>query len=216
MTNILSASPIYRLYDYEHSGNTYKIKLLLHQLQIPYESVHLDILQGETQRSDFSQINPFELVPVLERISDGSILAESNAILWYLAEGTPLKPSGAEIEADLLKWMFFEQNVLEPNIGGSRRLLYSEGLSADQAGPPLAHRQNTARHGLGLLDKAIATRTFLVSDSYSIADIAVFAYVHVAPQGGISLDGYLNIKRWLTAVEHTPGFLPLDACGRNQ
>lgn len=201
---------VYRLYDFSDSGNTYKIKLALHQLDIPYETVSIDILKGETHRTDFASKNPLEMVPVLERLSDGLLLAESNAILWYLTQGTDLMPKGVEVQTEALKWMFFEQNVLEPNIGRARRLLHSEGLKPEEAGWQLQQRQQAARDGLRLLDRAMSDRVFLVDDKYSLSDIAVFGYVHVAPEGGISLSDFPNVIHWIERVQDTPGFLTLD------
>lgn len=199
----------YRLYDFPESGNTYKIKLALRQLDIPFETVSVDILKGETHLADFAMKNPLEMVPVLERLSDGVLLAESNAILWYLTQGTDLMPEGVEAQTEALKWMFFEQNVLEPNIGRARRLLHSEGLTPDEAGLELQQRQQAARDGLRVLDRAMGERLFLVRDKYSLSDIAVFGYVHVAPEGGISLSTCPNVTCWIERVRNTPGFLGL-------
>lgn len=199
------------LYGYPHSANTYKVQLLFRQLDLDLEFIGIDILKGESHSPEFAKKNPFEMTPMLESKKDGRIYVESNAILWRFAKRTPLGLDSAEGEHEALKWMFYEQNLLEPNIGRARRLLHSDKRSPEEAGLPLVERQNAAVQALKLLDNAIGSRKFLVHDTYSIADIAVFAYVHVAPEGGISLDGFPNIGRWIENVRATPGFVELGS-----
>jgi glutathione S-transferase len=197
---------VYRLYRYSQSANSYKIELLFQQLDIALTLTEVDITKGRSHTASFAKLNPFELTPVLELEKTGETYVESNAILWHVARGTPLGPRSPAQEYETLKWMFFEQNLIEPNIGRARRLLHSEKLTPAQAGPQLVDRQNTAVAALKLLDRAIGARKFLVDDSYGIADIALFAYTHVAPQAGVPLEPYANVKRWVANVLSTPRF----------
>jgi glutathione S-transferase len=131
------------------------------------------------------------------------VFVESNAILWHFGRNTWLGPIDAQSEYEILKWMFFEQNSLEPNIGRARRILLTPGLLQKPIAAQLGDRQRGAASAIQLLDQAIGTRKFLVNDRYGIADIAVFAYTHVAAQDGVSLESFTNVKRWIANVEST-------------
>lgn len=197
---------MYRLYSYPPSANCYKIELLFHQLNLPLEIVELDIEKGHARTNEFLKINPFQLTPALEVRELGRILVESDAILWYFGRNTKLGPGDAWSEYETLKWMTFEQNALEPNIGRARRLLLAGETLEGPSGDRIAERQRSANAALDCLDRAIGSRQFLVGDSYGIADIAIYGYTHVAPQGGIPLQPFGNIRRWLANVQATPRF----------
>jgi glutathione S-transferase len=197
---------MYRLYGYSRSANCYKVDLLFHQLGIDVDTIDLDIESGQTHTSSFRKLNPFELTPALECTKTGQVFVESNAILWHFGKNTPLGPTDAQSEYEVLKWMFFEQNLLEPNIGRARRILVTPGLLQKPIAAQLGDRQRGTTSAIQLLDQAIGTRKFLVNDRYGIADIAVFAYTHVAPQGGLSLESFTNVRRWIANVASTPRY----------
>jgi glutathione S-transferase len=197
---------MYRLYSYPSSANCYKVDLLFHQLGIDVETVDLDIEAGQTHTSSFRKLNPFEMTPALESTETGEMFVESNAILWHFGRNTRLGPTDARSEYEILKWMFFEQNSLEPNIGRARRILLTPGLLQKPIAAQLGDHQRSATSAIQLLDQTIGTRKFLVNDRYGIADIAVFAYTHVAPQGGVSLEPFTNVRRWIANVESAPRY----------
>lgn len=197
---------MHRLYGYPKSANCYKVQLLFHQLRMKLELVEVDIEKGQTHTPEFRAINPLELTPALEEVGSGRQFAESNAILWYVARYTGFGPTDGLSEYETLKWMMFEQNLIEPNIGRARRLLMNGASANGDGARQVAERQKTATTALGLLDAAIDRRQFLVDDRYSIADIAMYAYAHLAPQAGIGLDPFGNVRRWLSNVEATPRF----------
>jgi glutathione S-transferase len=197
-----------RLYDYWESGNGYKVRLLLHQLQIPHERIELDILGGATRTPEFLAKNPNGRIPLLE-LDDGRRLAESNAIQWYLAEGTPLLPADAFARAQVLQWLFFEQYSHEPYVAVLRFWTFSGQLDAHR--DELPARREAGRRALQVMEGHLAQRRFFVAESYSIADIALYAYTHVAPEGGFDLAPYPAIRDWLARVREQPGHVPLEA-----
>ena len=198
-----------KLYDCLISGNAYKVRLLLHQLGIPFERVELDLMQGETRTPGFLAKNPNGRVPVLE-LEDGTCLAESNAILWYLSEWTRFLPEDRLARAQVLQWMFFEQYSHEPHIAVARF------WKAYSGAPERFERQRERLHagGYAALDAMEGHqegRTFLVGDRYSIADISLYAYTHVAHEGDFDLGGYPAIRGWLARVASRPGHVTIDA-----
>jgi len=195
-----------RLYDYLESGNGYKVRLLLHQLGIPFERVELDIVAGATRTPAFLARNPNGRIPTLE-LEDGTHLAESNAILWYLAEGTAFVPEGRRGRAEALQWMFFEQYSHEPNIATLRFWTHQGWLEERAALVPGKREAGTA--ALGVMEAHLARRSFFVGERYSIADIALYAYTHVAEEGGFSLAPYAAIRGWLARVAAQPGHVPI-------
>ncbi len=197
-----------RLYDYFESGNAYKVRLLLTLLGRPFERVHLDILEGETRSPAFVAKNPNHRVPTLE-LGDGRVLAESNAILFYLAEGTPFLPSGAWERAQVLQWMFFEQYSHEPFIAVARFWHFSGQAEAKR--DELPAKMEGGRHALGVMEGHLDGREWLVADRRSIADIALFAYTHVAHEGGFDLAAYPNVQAWIERFEAQPGHVGIDA-----
>jgi len=197
-----------RLYDYFESGNAYKVRLLLTLLGTPFERVHLDILKGETRRDAFVAKNPNHRVPTLE-LPDGRVLAESNAILFYLAEGTPWLPADAWERAQVLQWMFFEQYSHEPFIAVARFWHFSG--QADARAAELPAKMEGGHHALSVMERQLAGRDWLVGETRTIADIALFAYTHVAHEGGFDLGGYPGIRAWIERFEAQPGHVGIEA-----
>ena len=195
-----------RLYDYLESGNGYKLRLLLHQLGLPFERVELDILKGATRTPAFLARNPNGRIPTLE-LEDGTYLPESNAILWYLAEGTRILPEERLARAQVLSWMFFEQYSHEPNIATLRFWAHAGLLEQRAALVPGKREAGVAT--LGVMEGHLATRTFFVAERYTIADIALYAYTHVAEEGGFALAPYPAIRTWLARVAGQPGHIPI-------
>jgi glutathione S-transferase len=196
-----------RLYDYAASANCFKVRLALAQLRLPYECVAVDIFAGETLTEEFSAINPARTTPVLE-IGGGdgaTYLPESAAILFYLAEGTALLPPGRLARAQVIRWLIIEQTDVIPTMGGLRFRLATGRL---HAGDPEARRRFTAAtEVLALYDEHLARHDFLAGDAYSIADIAGYAYIHVAPQAGLGFERHPSLRAWLARVEARPGFI---------
>ena len=191
-----------RLYDFLPSGNGYKVRLLLSQLAIPFELVEVDILKGETRTRAFLAKNPNGRIPVVE-LEDGTCLAESGAILWYFAEGTPFLSSDRRERAQTLQWMFFEQYSHEPYIAVARAWLHLFGLD-DERRRQLPHKQQLAYDALAVMEGHLASRPFFVANRYTIADIALYAYTHVAPKGGFDLARVPNVRAWLDRVRNQP------------
>ena len=188
-----------RLYDYADSGNGYKVRLALAQLAIPYRLVPVDIEKGESRTAEFLAMNPNGRIPLLA-LEDGSYLAESNAILCYLAEDTALMPGAAPERAQILQWLFFEQYSHEPNIATARYWLRHGHLTT--ANQPLFAQKRLAGYAaLRVMEDRLAGHDFLVADRYSIADIALYAYTHVADQGGFELARFPAVTGWLTRVQ---------------
>lgn len=198
-----------RLYDYLDSGNGYKVRLLLAKLGLAYELVELDILKGESRTKDFLAKNPNGRVPALE-LEDGTILAESNAILYYLAEGTRFWPEDRLARAQVLHWMFFEQYSHEPCIAVARFICGWTPLDSPRRAelPRLRERGHQA---LAVMERHLAAHDWFTGPRYGIADIALFAYTSVAEDGGFDLSGYPALLDWLARVRATPGFVAMPA-----
>jgi glutathione S-transferase len=199
-----------RLHDYLPSGNGYKVRLLLTQLGVPYERIEYDITRGETRTRVFLEnVNANGRIPVLET-EEGTLLPESNAILFFLAEGTPFLPEDRLGKTRVLQWMFFEQYTHEPNIAVARAWLHvfdiemtAERLAALEA------RQKRGYEALGVMEKHLQSNDYFVGGRYSIADISLYAYTHVADEGGFDLGGYPAIRTWLGRVSSQPGCIPI-------
>jgi glutathione S-transferase len=200
-----------RLYDYWESGNCYKVRLLLSQLEQRFERMDVNILEGETRTPEFLAKNPNHRVPLAEW-PDGRRLAESNAILFYLADGTPyLSPDPWE-RAQTLQWQCFEQYSHEPFIAVVRFWHFAGTVEAHRN--ELPGKMNGGYHALDVMEKHLADREFFVGDRYSIADISLYAYTHVADEGEFDLQPYPNIRRWLDRVKAQPRHVELtDAVG---
>jgi len=196
-----------RLYDYLSSGNGYKVRLLLTQLSSPFERVELDILKGETRTLEFLQKTLNGRIPVLQT-ERGEFLAESNAIMFYLAEGTSFLPHDRWERAQVLQWMFFEQYSHEPNIATSRFWLMHAELTEERRAA-LPQKRTLGYAALDVMEKHLTGCTFFVGERYSIADIALHAYTHVADEGGFALSRYPNIRAWLERVRTQPQHIPI-------
>ena len=190
------------LFDYLDSGNGYKVRLLLAQLGLEYRWTEVDIDAGETREPKFLKRNPNGRIPTLE-LDDGTNLAESNAILWYLAEGTPFVPGDRLGRAQVLQWMFFEQYSHEPYVATPRYIV--KHFSPDhERRAELPDRLAKGRAALAVMEQHLKLRTFFVAERYTIADIALYAYTHVAHEGGHDLTSYPSVRSWLTRVAAEP------------
>jgi glutathione S-transferase len=194
-----------KLYELASSGNCLKCRILLRQLGRPYESVPVDLFVGETRTPEHFARNPDGRIPVLET-DDGEMIPESGAILLFLAEGTPFLPPGGLERARVHQWMFFEQNRVESDIGVARFLKLA---GRDTALPEVyANRVERGRDAVAALDRGLAGgRSFVAGDTYTVADIALYGYVHCAGDAGIYPRDHANVAAWLNRVEATPGFV---------
>jgi glutathione S-transferase len=195
------------LYDYLDSGNGYKVRLLLALLHRPYRRVELDIMAGATRVPEFLAKNPNGRIPTLE-LEDGTFLAESNAILWYLAEGTRFIPADALGRAQVLQWMFFEQYSHEPYVATPRFIVRHLPANSPRHAE-LPARLAQGRAALAVMDAHLAKRSFFVGERYTIADIALYAYTHVAHEGGLELAAYTHVRAWISRVAAEPGHVLL-------
>lgn len=187
-----------RLYDYPPSANCYKVRLLLAQLQMPYERVPVDIFDGVTLSDEYESLNPHRSTPVLQ-LAHGRTLIESNAILWFLATGTPLLSEDPFHQSETVRWLIYEQSDVMPMIGGLRFRLITGRFTPESEE---AQRRRTGAHELlNIIDRHLETRDFSVSGCYSIADIAVFAYSHVANEAGVETNDYPKFLAWLDRVK---------------
>jgi glutathione S-transferase len=200
------------LHEYSQSGNCYKIRLTAALLGVPIERREYDIQKGETRTPQFlAEVNPNGRIPVLQ-IGE-RFIPESNAACFYLADGTALVPDGRFDRADMLRWMFFEQYSHEPNVATLRFWLafVGEGRLNDFQRSLLPGKREAGEAALKLMDEQLATRSFFVGERLSLADIALYAYTHVAREGGFDLSRYPAVERWLERVAAEPGYLPMAA-----
>jgi glutathione S-transferase len=200
---------MYTLYSMQRSGNCYKVRLALAQLRIPCNLIEVDILKGESRTPDFLAKNPNGRVPLLE-VAPGRYLPESNAILWYIAWSTPLVPEDPIDRAEALQWMFFEQHSLEPNIGAAWFW-----LTLVKGGRELQSHafEGWMEHGYGALsvmEKHLETHRYFVADRYTIADIALYAYTHVAHECDYDLTSFPAVRAWLKRIAAEPGYVRMD------
>ncbi len=200
---------MYRVYGDSRSGNCYKVSWVMQELALPYEWVEVDILAGDTHTREFLNMNPNAKIPLLD-LGDGRFLSESNAILGYLAEGSPLIPVDLFHRALVYQWLFFEQYSHEPNIATSRFIIKYLNNPPDKA-EILAAKQAPGYKALDVMESQLSTREFLTGDHFTIADIALYAYTHVADEGGFSLENYPAIRAWLARAEMRPGYRPMSA-----
>ena len=195
------------IYGDVRSGNCYKVKLVAEQTQQPYHWVDVDIMQGDTTTPQFKRINPAGKIPVLV-CPDGKVLAESNAIMWYLAQDSNLIPSGQFEQAQALQWMFFEQYMHEPYIATARFIKVYLG-DPESKKDELAVKTERGYLALDVMEQHLTAAPFFVGDAYSIADIALFAYTHVAEEGGFSLKHYPHVRSWIGRVKAQQHFVGL-------
>jgi glutathione S-transferase len=200
----------YRLYDYLPSGNGYKVRLVLKQLGLPYERIEVDITRGESRTPAFLTINPNGRIPVLEIPGKGH-LAESHAIISYLAEGSALIPDDALERSRMWEWLCFEQYSLEPNIATARFWLTYLRKTRSELGEKLVERKKCGYAALDVLESGLKGRRYLVAGRYTLADVGLFAYTHVAHEGGFDLAPYPNIRAWCDRVASQPGWAPITA-----
>ncbi len=196
---------MYKVYGDYNSGNCYKIKLMLNLLGVEYHWVPVDILKGETQSAAFLEKNPNGKIPVLE-LEDGTCLWESNAILNFLADNTHYLPSEPRLRTQVLQWQFFEQYSHEPSIAVARFIQFYLGLPEERLGE-YRSLQKAGHRALAVMEQQLKRTPFLVGDAFSIADIALYAYTHVAHQGGFDLAAYPGIEQWLERVKQQPGYI---------
>ncbi|MGH2948704.1 MAG: glutathione S-transferase family protein [Solirubrobacteraceae bacterium] len=195
---------VLKLYEHASSGNCLKCRILLRQLDRPYESVTVDLFTGETRTREHFARNPDGRIPVLETDA-GETIPESGAILLYLAEGTPLLPAGGIERARVHQWMFFEQNRIEADLSVARFWKLA-GRDTQLAGP-FDNRLERGRDALAALDRGLARSAFAAGDAYTVADIALYGYVHCGADAGADPREHPHVAAWLDRVEATPGFV---------
>jgi len=198
-----------RLYNSQLSGNCWKVRQMLAHLGIEYERVELDVIDRSNRGDVLGGKNPSLRVPTLE-LDDGECLAESNAIAWYLADGTPYLPDDPLERARVLQWMFFEQYEVEPAIAVARFWISILG-EREKYAAELESKWRAGNRALAALDAHLDGRDWLAGDAYSIADIALYAYTHVAGEGGFDLAQYPHVQAWLDRVAAAPGHVTLEA-----
>ncbi|HVR29703.1 MAG TPA: glutathione S-transferase family protein [Thermoanaerobaculia bacterium] len=196
-----------KVYGDHESGNCYKVRLLLGHLDRSYQWVDVDVLARETRTPEFLKKNPNGRIPLLE-LDDGSFLAESNAILWYLARGTDFVPVRPFDQAKVLEWLFFEQYSHEPYIATSRYWIHYLEARERYAGK-LAEKREPGYAALRVMEQHLAEQPFLVGGRLTVADIALYAYTHVAHEGDFDLSGLPAVRRWLDRVAAVPGHVPM-------
>jgi glutathione S-transferase len=195
-----------KLYDDLDSGNGYKPRLLLSLLDMAYELIEVDAIHGETRKAPFLQKNPNGRIPLLE-LEDGSYLPESNAILFYLAEGTRYLPDDRLGRARVLQWMFFEQYSHEPYIAVLRYWTRHTDKTPDSE-PQWAAREKQGYAALGIMERTLSGQDWLLGAQPSIADVSLYAYTHVADQGGFDLAGFPAVRAWIDRFPALPGYAP--------
>ncbi|MGZ3409368.1 MAG: glutathione S-transferase family protein [Xanthobacteraceae bacterium] len=200
---------MYTLYSMQRSGNCYKARLALAQLRIPYELVEVDILQGESRTPEFLAKNPDGHVPLLE-VTPRRYLPESNAILWYIAGGTPLAPEDRIDRAETLQWMFFEQHSLEPNLGAAWFWLTLIKGGRELQLHAVEDWTEQGYRAFRVMEKHLEEHQFFAAGRYTIADIALYAYTHIAHECGFDLTSFPRIRSWLKLIADQPGHITMD------
>jgi glutathione S-transferase len=200
---------MYTLYSMRRSGNCYKVRLALAQLDIPHELVEIDILQGETRTPEFLAMNPSGHVPLLE-VAPGRYIAESNAILWYVAGHTSLMPDDRAERAEMLQWMFFEQHSLEPNLGAAYFWLTLVKGGRELQSHALEDWMQEGYRALGVMERHLTKRRFFAADRYTIADVALYGYTHVAHTCDYDLAGFPALRDWLARIADQPNHVAMD------
>jgi glutathione S-transferase len=200
---------MHTLYSMQRSGNSYKVRLALARLGIPYRLVEVNILQGESRTPEFLAKNPSGQIPLLE-VAPGRFIAESNAILWYVAGGTTLAPDDRIERAEALQWMFFEQHSLEPNIGAAFFWLALIKGGRDLQQHALEDWMENGYRALSVMEMHLMSRRYFVADRFTIADIALYAYTHLAHECDFDLTRFPAIRRWLDRIAAEPRHVPMD------
>lgn len=199
---------MHQLYATYGSGNCYKAHLVMSQLGIAYNTTWVDVIAGETRDDWFLALNPHGTVPFL-RVEGGACIAESNAMLWYLAKGSELFPVNAYQEAMTVQWMIFEQTKLEPCISPARFFTTILPDKRAEKADQIATWQAKSMGGLTRLDNHLKMQDFVAGDRYTIADIALYGYTHVADEGGCDLGAFPAIGRWLSRVQQSRGYVAM-------
>ena len=198
------------LYDSLGSGNAYKVRLVLSQLAVPFQAIEFNTFDGSTRTPQFLAKNPNGRVPTV-RLEDGTYLAESNAIMWYFAEGSALAPATRLERAQTLQWLFFEQYSHEPYIAVVRAWKHFVAKLSPLQEMELPERVKRGYAALAVMEQHLASRDFFVGGRYGLADIALYAYTHVAPEGDFELGRFAKIRSWLARVAAQPGHVPITA-----
>jgi len=204
---------MHKLYACLGSGNCMKPWLAMKQVGTPFELTLVDVLAGEQKSEEYLAVNPLGVVPFFVT-SDGIGIGESNAILWYIAEGTHLMPESATDRAAALQWMYFEQSKLEPFISPARFFTHILPEMQEERAEDIAEWQDAARKGLAVLDDHLSRHKFALECGYSVADVALFGYVHVLEEAGLDPKETPHIMRWIADVAKTKSFSPLSELGR--
>lgn len=200
---------MYTLYSMQRSGNCYKVRLALAQLRIPYRLVEVDILKGENRTPEFREKNASGRVPLLE-VAPSRYLPESNAILWHIARSTPLAPDDPFDRAEALRWMFFEQNTIEPSIGAAYFWLSLVRGGRDLKMHAIESWSEVGYQALSVMEDHLEINRYFAADRYTIADIALYAYVHIANTVDFDLTGYPSIRAWLKRVADQPRHVAME------
>jgi glutathione S-transferase len=200
---------MYRIYGDLQSGNCYKIELLMSHLGVEHDWTHVDILRGESRTPEFLRMNPNGKIPVLD-LGDGRYLWESNPILFYLAWGTEYLPDGRLEQARVLQWQSFEQYSHEPYIAVARFIAKYLGMPEERKAEYVAKHEGGYR-ALRVMEQHLSASRYFVGDRLSIADISLYAYTHVADEGGFELEKYPSILRWLDDVAAHPRHVPMPS-----
>jgi glutathione S-transferase len=200
---------MYTLYSMQRSGNSYKVRLALAQLGIPYRRVEIDILRGESRTPEFLAKNPSGQVPLLE-VTPGRFIAESNAILWYVAGGTPLAPEDRVDRAEALQWMFFEQHSLEPNLGAAYFWLALVKGGRELQQHALEDWMEEGYRSLAVMENHLKRERYFAAGHYTIADIALYAYTHLAHECDFDLTAFPAVRAWVDRVAAQPGHVPMQ------
>ena len=204
-------SDMHTLYGNSTSGNCWKPAMMLHVRGLPFRWIEIDILKGESRTAEFLKLNPNGRVPLLV-LPDGRMLAESNAMLLHFGEGSAWLPADPFLRAKVYEWLFFEQYSHEPYIA-TVRFWVKEAGKAEEKKLEIIERRTKGYAALGVMEKTLASASFLVGERPTLADVALYAYTHVAPEGGFSLDDYPGIRRWLARFASLPEFVPMPFHG---
>ena len=200
---------MYKLYSMQRSGNCYKVRLALAQLRVPHELIEIDILKGETHTPDFLSKNPNGQIPLLE-IEPDRYLAESNAILWFLAERSELLYDDPIERAAILQWLFFEQHTIVPNIGSAYFWLCLVKGGRDLQRHAIDDWMEEGQRSLAVMDKHLSKSRFFAGERYTVADVAIYAYTHVAHECDFDLTPFPAVRAWLARVKAEPLHVPMD------
>ena len=201
---------MHTLYSMQDSGNCYKLRLAMAQLGAPFKLFDVDILKGESRTPEFLSVNPNGRIPTL-KLGDGRTLAESNAAMWYLAEGSDLLSEDRYTRAQILQWMFFEQYSHEPYIAVARFWLHLKpGGRDEKTEADIAGWMERGAQALDVMERHLTGNDYFAGGRYSIADIALYAYTHIAGDGGFDLAPYPAVRAWLDRVRAQPGHVDID------